>query len=49
MAPRSEARNCVAGDVALTWTELNAMNHGAELGTMIYGVELGAMIHGVEL
>jgi hypothetical protein len=29
MAPRSEARNCVAGDVTLMWTEFDAVNHGA--------------------
>jgi hypothetical protein len=43
MALRSEARNCVAGNVALTRTELDAVNHGTELVAMIYGVELGAV------
>jgi hypothetical protein len=38
--PRLETRNCMAGDVAMTWTELDAM---------IYGIELGVMIHGAEL
>jgi hypothetical protein len=44
MAPRSQARNYVAEDVALTWTKLDVMNHSAELGAMIYGVELDTMI-----